>query len=79
VSGSLANDFVLEFETHDSPLELDSGEAVWDLWSRDFGPTRMLAETLDGGRRDEFHERSRRNGGIDFSRTYLLTLGTRRP
>ena len=86
VRGLLADDFVLELETHDSPLEMDSGEAVWDLWSRDFGPTRMLAESLEGERRDEFHrnfvelhERSRTNGGIHFSRTYLLTLGTRRP
>jgi hypothetical protein len=44
----------------------------------------MLADSLDEERRQELHdafvdlhEQSRTNGGIEFSRTYLLTLGTR--
>lgn len=81
----LGADFELEFDVLDSPLEMESGEAVWELWVRDYGPTKVLAESLDDERREELrrsfvelHERSRVNGGLRVSRTYLLTLGTRR-
>ncbi len=69
----------------DSPLEMESGEAVWELFSRDYGPTKVLADSLEDEKREqlhrnfvELHERSRVNGGLRFSRTYLLTVGTRR-
>lgn len=81
----LGGDFELEFEQLDSPLEMESGEAVWELWVRDYGPTKVLYESLDDERREELHgafveleERSRVNGGLRVSRTYLLTVGTRR-
>jgi SAM-dependent methyltransferase len=81
----LAEDFDLEFDLLDSPLEMESGEAVWELFSRDYGPTKTLAESLDDEQREELHrnfvelhEESRTNGGLHFSRTYLLTVGTRR-
>jgi SAM-dependent methyltransferase len=81
----LGGDFELEFEVFDSPLEMESGEAVWELWVRDYGPTKTLAGSLDDEKREELHrafvelhERSRVNGGLRFSRTYLLTVGTRR-
>jgi SAM-dependent methyltransferase len=81
----LADDFELEFEELDSPLELESGEAAWELWVRDYGPTKVLAESLDDDRREELrrnfvehHERSRVNGGLRVARAYLLTVGTRR-
>ena len=81
----LADDFELDFEELDSPLEMESGEAVWELFVRDYGPTRVLYESLDDERKEELHrsfvelhERSRANGGLHFSRTYLLTSGTRR-
>jgi SAM-dependent methyltransferase len=81
----LDDDFELEFEVLDSPLEMESGEAVWELFVRDYGPTKTLAESLDDERREELHrafvdlhEQSRVNGGLRVSRTYLLTLGTRR-
>jgi SAM-dependent methyltransferase len=80
----LGGDFELELELLDSPLEMESGEAVWELFVRDYGPTRTLAESLDDAKREELHrnfvelhERSRVNGGLRFSRTYLLTVGTR--
>jgi hypothetical protein len=64
---------------------MESGEAIWELWVRDYGPTRVLAESLDDDKREELHrdfvelhERSRANGGLRVSRTYLLTVGTRR-
>lgn len=81
----LGGEFDLEFEILDSPLEMESGEAVWELFVRDYGPTKVLAEGLDDGKRDELrsafvelHEQSRTNGGIKLSRTYLLTVGTRK-
>lgn len=81
----LEGDFELEFDQLDSPLERESGEAVWELFSREYGPTKVLADSLDDDKREELHrnfvelhERSRVNGGIRFSRTYLLTVGTRR-
>ncbi len=81
----LEGDFELEFELGDSVLEAESGETIWELFSTEYGPTKTLADSLDDERREqlrsefvELHEQSRTNGGIAFSRTYLLTLGTRR-
>jgi SAM-dependent methyltransferase len=85
VRGLLGDDFELEFEGGDSVLKSDSGETVWQLFSTEYGPTKVLADSLDEERREEFHrgfvdlhEQDRANGGIEFSRTYLLTLGTRK-
>jgi SAM-dependent methyltransferase len=85
VSDLLGGDFELDFVHGDSVLERDSGEAIWQLFSTVYGPTKALADSLDEERREELHsafvdlhERSRTNGGIRFSRTYLLTLGTRK-
>jgi SAM-dependent methyltransferase len=85
VSDLLGQSFELEFAHGDSVLEADSGESIWQLFSTEYGPTKTLADSLDEERREEFHrnfvelhERSRTNGGIRFSRTYLLTLGTRK-
>jgi SAM-dependent methyltransferase len=85
VSELLGGDFELEFKAIDSPLELESGEAAWALFSQEFGPTKTLVASLDDERREELrgnfvelHEDSRTNGGIRFSRMYLLTLGTRK-
>ena len=81
----LGGDFDLEFEILDSPLEMESAEAVWELWVRDYGPTKVLAESLDDEKREEMHrafvelhEQSRTNDGVKASRTYLLTLGKRK-
>jgi SAM-dependent methyltransferase len=81
----VGEDFELEFVTGDSVLEADSGESVWQLFSTEYGPTKTLADSLDDERREELHrafvelhEASRTDGRIEFSRTYLLTLGTRK-
>jgi SAM-dependent methyltransferase len=85
VSELLGSDFELEFERGDSVLRSDSGESVWQLFSTEYGPTKTLADSLDEERRDqlhrdfvELHEEARMDGGIAFSRTYLLTIGTRK-
>lgn len=81
----LGETFDLEFDHGDSVLEADSGETVWQLFSTEYGPTKTLADSLDDEKREqlhqdfvELHERSRTDGNIRFSRTYLLTLGTRK-
>jgi SAM-dependent methyltransferase len=84
VTDLLENEFELEFAHGDSVLEAESGESVWHLFSTEYGPTKSLADSLDEDRREELrrafvdlHEESRTDGRIAFSRTYLLTLGTR--
>jgi SAM-dependent methyltransferase len=81
----LEGTFDLEFESGDSVLKADSGETIWQLFSTEYGPTKTLADSLDDAQREELHqgfvdlhEQERANGGIEFSRTYLLTLGTRK-
>ena len=81
----LSDDFDLELERRESVLRADSGEDVWQLFATEYGPTKVLADTLDGERREELrqsfvdlHEASRQDGGIVFSRTYLLIVGTRK-
>jgi SAM-dependent methyltransferase len=81
----LGDGFTLTFENGDSVLDAHSGESVWQLFSTEYGPTKVLAESLDPEPAEELHrnfvelyERSRTDGGIRFSRTYLLTLGTRK-
>lgn len=80
----LGGSFDLEIQTLDSPFVIDSGEAMWDLMSRAFGPTRTLAESMDEEARAgfrkafiEFAEKDRQGDKIRQSRTYLLIKGTR--
>jgi 2-polyprenyl-3-methyl-5-hydroxy-6-metoxy-1,4-benzoquinol methylase len=63
----------------------DHSAVARELWVRDYGPTKVLAESLDDDKREELHrnfvelsERSRVNGGLRVARAYLLTVGTRR-
>jgi SAM-dependent methyltransferase len=81
----LGDSFELEFETHESPLEHESGEGVWELFVNSYGPTKVLADSLDDDRREElhrsfadFHEQHRVDGGIRMPRKYLLVLGQKR-
>ena len=86
VQDLLGDFFELEFEELDSPFEIASGEEFWELYSHAFGPTRVLAESLDDERRSEFRqtfiefaEQERDGDAIRQSRTYLQIGGTRRP
>ncbi len=81
----LGDAFELEFEKHDSPLALSSGEEYWQLFSTSYGPTKSAIEALEPERREEFHEtwivfgeQHRDDDEIVHHREYLLTLGTRR-
>jgi SAM-dependent methyltransferase len=77
--------FELQFEEGDSVLAAESGEAVWELFVTSYGPTKVLAESLDPERREalhrafvDLHESHRAGDGIRMSRTYLLAIGRRR-
>ena len=85
VSELLGDYFELEFTELDSPHEMESGEAEWELFSRAFGPVRTLAASMSEEDRAafreafiEFAERYRDGDKIRQSRTYLLTTGRRR-
>ena len=65
---------------------LASSEEAWEIFSTSYGPTKVLADSLDDERRDalrkawiELFERSREGEGIAHHRLYLRVLGTRRP
>jgi SAM-dependent methyltransferase len=81
----LHSDFELEFDESDAPITGESGEAIWNVWLRSVGPTRLLYASLDPARRDQLREafvgyfgRFRIDGGIEQPNPYLLILGTRR-
>jgi SAM-dependent methyltransferase len=85
VTELLGGTFDLQFEEGVSVLRMPSGEAVWELFSTGYGPTKTLATSLDPQRREElrrdfiaFHERFRTRLGIAMPREYLVTLGVRR-
>lgn len=81
----LGDAFELELEEHVSTLELESGEAYWELFSTSYGPTKTLAEAL-GERREELHRAwvdffetdYAQDGRVVHPREYLLVLGERR-
>ena len=79
------NDFDLELEVIDTEHRPSSGEEAWEIFSTSYGPTKTLAESLDGERREELHrswvdlyEQSRVGDEIVHHRDYLRVLGTRR-
>jgi SAM-dependent methyltransferase len=85
VTGLLGDAFELEFAEGDSPQTGESGEEIWKLFVTSYGPTKMLAESLEPERREDLHrawveffEGYRVNGGINQPRQYLVVLGTRR-
>jgi hypothetical protein len=81
----LGNSFDLVLEHHVSTLRVPSGEDYWQLFSSSYGPTKVLAESLDDERREELHRTwvdffendYRADGEIAHGREYLLVLGTR--
>jgi SAM-dependent methyltransferase len=81
----LGNHFDLRFEASTSYYREPSAEAAWETFSTGYGPTRMLAESLDGPTRSAlradfiaFHEAYATELGTCVPRDYLVTVGTRR-
>lgn len=80
----LGGDFDLRFESGVSYYREPSGEAAWQTFSTGYGPTRMLAASLEPEAREAFrrdfiayHEGFRTELGICVPREYWLTVGVR--
>ena len=81
----LLGDFDVRFESGVSYYREPSAEAAWDTFSAGYGPTRMLAASLDPERRAafrddfiRFHAGFATDLGICVPRAYWLTVGVRR-
>ena len=81
----LGESFTLQFEPGTSYYREPNAEAAWETFSTGYGPTRMLAESLDDTRRAafksdfiEFHANFATELGVCVPRDYLVTIGTRR-
>jgi SAM-dependent methyltransferase len=82
----LGGAFDLNIEEHVSTITVPSGEDYWQLFVTSYGPTKTLAESLDGERREELHRswvdffegKYRVGDQIEHARQYLLVLGTRK-
>lgn len=81
----LGRDFELKFERAVSYYREPSAEAAWETFSSSYGPTKMLADSLDAGQRDllradfiAFHAQFPTPLGICVPREYWLTVGVRK-
>ncbi len=77
--------FDLQFERGTSMYREPDGEAAWQTFVQGYGPTRMLAASLDDERRAAlqrdfvaFHAGFADQLGVCVPRTYLVTVGRRR-
>ena len=80
----LGSAFDLRFEKAVSFYREPSAVSAWETFSTGYGPTRVLATSLDRNRRDElrndfiaFHQGFATELGITVPREYLLAVGTR--
>ena len=81
----LGRDFTLKFETGTTVLRVPSGEAVWEIFSKGYGPTKSLHQNA-GDRKEDlhrdfvaFHDVYRTTDlGVAMPREYLVIVGTRR-
>lgn len=81
----LGSKFDLRFESGTTVLREPSGQAVWDLFVECYGPTKMLAASLDAARRKDlmrdfaaYHDGFRSELGVAMPREYLVTIGVRK-
>jgi ubiquinone/menaquinone biosynthesis C-methylase UbiE len=81
----LGEHFELKFERAVSYYREPSAEAAWQTFSTSYGPTKMLADTLEPSKRDAlradfigFHAGFPTALGICVPREYWLTVGVRR-
>jgi SAM-dependent methyltransferase len=81
----LGSTFDLTFEKGVSYYREPTAEAAWETFSTGYGPTRMLAGSLDANRREAlrtdfiaFHEGFATGLGITVPREYLVTIGVRK-
>ena len=81
----LGKNFDLRFEKATSFYREPTSEAAWRTFSIGYGPTRSLAESLDGERREAlhrdflaFHAKFATDLGITVPREYVVTVGVRK-
>lgn len=81
----LGDAFELRYEEGDCPQPGRSADEIWELFTSAYGPTKALANSLDGERRAAlrrdwvaYFDRFRNGAGISQPRPYLLALGTRK-
>jgi hypothetical protein len=79
----LGDAFDLKFEDGISYYREPTGEAAWETFSTNYGPTGALAASLDEERRKDlrrefvaFHEQFANEVGICVPRTSPLTIGS---
>jgi ubiquinone/menaquinone biosynthesis C-methylase UbiE len=85
VHALLRDAFDLEIEKHVNVFRAETAEAMWELFSTSYGPTKTLAEGIGERREDlhrdwvEFYEANYKvNGEIAQPSEYLLISGVRR-
>jgi ubiquinone/menaquinone biosynthesis C-methylase UbiE len=85
VSELLGEHFDLRFERGTSMYREPGGQHAWDTFVNGYGPTRMLAASLDEDKRAAlqrdfvaFHDGFVDALGVTVPRGYLVTLGVRR-
>ena len=78
----LGDAFDLQFEAGTTVLRMPDAETAWQVFSKGYGPTRMLLQNTD--RKEElkrdfiaFHEAHRTPLGIAMPRDYLVVIGRR--
>jgi hypothetical protein len=81
----LGDTFDLSFERAATVLRMPSGQTVWDIFVAGYGPTKMLAGSLEPERRAALqrdfiamHEKYRTPAGVAMPREYLCTVGIRK-
>jgi len=84
ISELLGASFELRFEKGVSYYREPTAEAAWETFSKGYGPTRILAASLDSERREAlgrefaaFHANFATELGISVPREYWLTIGKR--
>jgi len=81
----LGSAFDLSFEEGVSPFLAPSAEDAWEIWTANYGPSKMLAAALPGDRREQFkadmiafHRRFGTELGVLMPRDYLVAVGVRK-
>jgi len=85
VADLLGGDFELMFESGTAHAYHPDPAAIWDWYSRGFGPLRQAIRALEPSRQaalraeiDAFHAESAEEAGLHIRRDYLVTIGRRR-
>ena len=80
----LGENFDMRFEDGINFQRAQDSEEIWNLMSTSYGPTKVLANSLEPHRLEEFHrdflafnDNFKTDLGISVPRTYLVAVGTK--